>query len=61
MRFFYFVFRGCFLTSSLVATLSLSLTIPMTMIADIIIKGVRMHITFFVWNYVGLMLSLNKS
>ena len=35
------------LTSSLVATLSLSLTIPMTMIADIVIKGVC-TIKFFV-------------
>ncbi|OWF51586.1 solute carrier family 35 member F5-like isoform X1 [Mizuhopecten yessoensis] len=32
---------GCFLTSSLIGTLSLSLTIPLTMMADIVIKGVN--------------------
>jgi len=32
------VLRACFLTSSLVAMLSLTLTIPMTTIADIILK-----------------------
>ncbi|KAK3083091.1 hypothetical protein FSP39_013752 [Pinctada imbricata] len=32
---------GCFLTSSLIATLSLSLTIPLTMLADVVLKGDR--------------------
>lgn len=32
------VLRACFLTSSLVAMLSLTLTIPMTTIADIILR-----------------------
>lgn len=39
---------GCFLTSSLIATLSLSLTIPMTMIADIAIKHVHYNWMFYV-------------
>ncbi|KAL5005589.1 hypothetical protein ScPMuIL_016747 [Solemya velum] len=39
---------GCFLTSSLIATLSLSLTIPMTTIADIVIKGVPYTWMFYV-------------
>lgn len=38
---------GCFLTSSLIATLSLSLTIPMTMIADILIKGISYGWMFY--------------
>ncbi|GFO38600.1 solute carrier family 35 member f5-like [Plakobranchus ocellatus] len=40
---------GCFLTSSLVGTLSLSLVIPLSMIADGAIKS----ISFSVWFYVG--------
>ncbi|PSN47358.1 Solute carrier family 35 member F5 [Blattella germanica] len=32
--------KGCFLTSSLVATVAISLTIPMTMFADIVFKKV---------------------
>lgn len=35
-----FCCRGCFLTSSLIATLALSLTIPLTMMADVLWKGV---------------------
>ena len=30
---------GCFYTSSLVATLAISLTIPLTMFADVLVKG----------------------
>ena len=29
---------GCFYTSSLVATLAISLTIPLTMLADVLVK-----------------------
>lgn len=38
---------GCFLTSSLVATLALSLTIPLTMIADVFIKDVDYSLLFY--------------
>ncbi|XP_041374495.1 solute carrier family 35 member F5-like [Gigantopelta aegis] len=38
---------GCFLTSSLIATLSLSLTIPMTMMADVLMKGVGYSWLFY--------------
>ena len=37
---YFILFRGCFLTSSLIATLALSLTIPLTMLADVLWKGV---------------------
>ncbi|KAB7505358.1 Solute carrier family 35 member F5, partial [Armadillidium nasatum] len=39
---------GCFLTSSLMATLSLTLTIPMTMLCDIFLKGVVYSWHFYV-------------
>ena len=39
---------GCFLTSSLVATLAISLTIPLTILADIMWKGKRYGPVFFV-------------
>ncbi|XP_061189405.1 solute carrier family 35 member F5-like isoform X1 [Saccostrea echinata] len=39
---------GCFLTSSLIATLALSLTIPLTMLADVIWKGVTYNWLFYV-------------
>ncbi|XP_076089175.1 solute carrier family 35 member F5-like [Mytilus galloprovincialis] len=39
---------GCFLTSSLIATLSLSLTIPLTMLADVIFKGIPYTWLFYV-------------
>lgn len=38
---------GCFLTSSLIGTLALSLTIPLTMVADIAIKKVSYSSMFF--------------
>ncbi|PVD39302.1 hypothetical protein C0Q70_01931 [Pomacea canaliculata] len=38
---------GCFLTSSLVATLSLSLTIPLSMIADVVVEGKNFSILFY--------------
>lgn len=38
--FFFFCYRGCFLTSSLIGTLSLSLVIPLNMIADGAVKSV---------------------
>ncbi|XP_071103669.1 solute carrier family 35 member F5-like [Haliotis cracherodii] len=38
---------GCFLTSSLIATLALSLTIPLTMMADVIMKGVQYSWMFY--------------
>ncbi|CAE1240410.1 SLC35F5 [Acanthosepion pharaonis] len=40
---------GCFLTSSLIGTLALSLTIPLSMLADVIIKGVRSSFLKFNW------------
>ncbi|GAB6030852.1 hypothetical protein CHUAL_007689 [Chamberlinius hualienensis] len=39
---------GCFLTSSLIATLSLSLVIPMTMAVDMIMKRVNYSPIFFI-------------
>ncbi len=41
---------GCFYTSSLVATLAISLTIPLTMLADVLVKercGIALIILFF--------------
>jgi drug/metabolite transporter (DMT)-like permease len=35
---------GCFYTSSLVATLAISLTIPLTMIADVLVKAARVRV-----------------
>ncbi|KAK7075174.1 hypothetical protein SK128_015223, partial [Halocaridina rubra] len=39
---------GCFLTSSLMATLSLSLTIPLTMMVDILLKNIKYSYVFYV-------------
>lgn len=39
---------GCFLTSSLIATLSLSLVIPMTMVVDMLMKKVNYNSIFFI-------------
>lgn len=41
-------YRGCFLTSSLMATLSLSLTIPLTMVVDIFVKDVEYSLIFYI-------------
>ncbi|KRT85719.1 hypothetical protein AMK59_987, partial [Oryctes borbonicus] len=38
---------GCFLTSSLIATVAISLTIPMTMLADVILKKVSYPYLFY--------------
>ncbi|KAF2902239.1 hypothetical protein ILUMI_03956 [Ignelater luminosus] len=38
---------GCFLTSSLIATVAISLTIPMTMLADVILKKVSYPCLFY--------------
>ncbi|XP_049830918.1 solute carrier family 35 member F5 isoform X1 [Schistocerca gregaria] len=38
---------GCFLTSSLIATVAISLTIPMTMLADVVMKRVHYPYTFY--------------
>ena len=38
---------GCFYTSSLVATLAISLTIPLTMLADVLLKGVSYDLLFY--------------
>lgn len=40
-------FRGCFLTSSLMATIAMSLTIPMTMLADVLLKKVSYPVLFY--------------
>lgn len=39
---------GCFYTSSLVATLAISLTIPLTMFADVLLKDVQYDLLFYV-------------
>jgi len=39
---------GCFCTSSLIATLAISLTIPLTMFADVIIKKVHYDTLFYI-------------
>lgn len=39
---------GCFYTSSLVATLAISLTIPLTMFADVLVKDVQYDELFYV-------------
>jgi hypothetical protein len=39
--------RGSFLTSSLLATLAISLTIPLSMLADVLMKGVTYSPTFY--------------
>ncbi|ODN05339.1 Solute carrier family 35 member F5 [Orchesella cincta] len=39
---------GCFLTSSLIATLAISLTIPMSMVADVIFKKVSYSWLFYI-------------
>lgn len=38
---------GCFLTSSLIATVAISLTIPMTMLADVILKKISYPYLFY--------------
>nr|XP_050863982.1 solute carrier family 35 member F5 isoform X2 [Vespula vulgaris] len=38
---------GCFLTSSLIATLAISLTMPMSMIADVLLKKVEYPCIFY--------------
>jgi hypothetical protein len=51
---------GCFYTSSLVATLAISLTIPLTMLADVLVKArgdrlddpfLKKHFYFFKNNF----------
>lgn len=41
--------RSCLLTSSLIATLAITLTIPMSMIADVVFKGA----SYNYWFYIG--------
>ncbi|XP_026468944.1 solute carrier family 35 member F5-like isoform X3 [Ctenocephalides felis] len=38
---------GCFLTSSLIATVAISLTIPMSMLADVLLKRVNYSMMFY--------------
>ncbi|KAJ8926015.1 hypothetical protein NQ315_009870 [Exocentrus adspersus] len=38
---------GCFLTSSLMATIAMSLTIPMTMLTDVVLKKVSYPVLFY--------------
>lgn len=40
--------RGCFLTSSLIATVALSLTIPLSMVADVMFERVHYPGLFYV-------------
>ena len=40
--------RGCFLTSSLIATLAMSLTIPLSMLADVAVKHVSYPFLFYI-------------
>ncbi|CAH2304909.1 solute carrier family 35 member F5 isoform X2 [Pelobates cultripes] len=49
---------GCFLTSSLIGTLALSLTIPLSIIADICMQKVRFSWVFFSWWEYGGFLAL---
>lgn len=42
-----FFSRGCFLTSSLIATVAMSLTIPMSMVADVLLKKVSYPCLFY--------------
>jgi len=42
-----FCCRGCFLTSSLIATLAVSLTIPLSMLADVMFKRVTYSFHFY--------------
>ncbi|KYQ49500.1 Solute carrier family 35 member F5 [Trachymyrmex zeteki] len=44
---FYCIYRGCFLTSSLVATMAVSLTMPMSMVADVLLKKVEYPCIFY--------------
>ena len=39
---------GCFYTSSLIATLSISLTIPLTTFADVLVKTVKYDHLFYI-------------
>ena len=39
---------GCFYTSSLIATLSISLTIPLTTFADVLVKKVKYDHLFYI-------------
>ena len=41
-------FRGCFLTNSLIATLALSLTIPLSMVADSVVKEIEFSALFYI-------------
>lgn len=41
------IYRGCFLTSSLIATLAVSLLMPMSMIADVLLKKVEYPYIFY--------------
>lgn len=43
----FWTFRGCFLTSSLIATLAISLTMPMSMIADVLLKKIEYPCIFY--------------
>lgn len=42
-----YIRRGCFLTSSLVATMAVSLTMPMSMVADVLLKKVEYPCIFY--------------
>lgn len=42
------IFRACFLTSSVVGTLSISLQIPMAMLFDVVLKHKVFHLLFYV-------------
>lgn len=45
--FFFRIYRGCFLTSSLIATLAVSLVMPMSMVADVLLKKVEYPCIFY--------------
>lgn len=46
-RVFFCFCRGCFLTSSLIASVAISLTVPMTMFADVVLKQVHYSVTLY--------------
>lgn len=41
-------FRGCFLTSTLIATVAVSLTIPLSMLADVLFEQVHYPILLYI-------------
>lgn len=45
---FFYCYRGCFLTSSLIATVAISLTIPLSMLADVLFEQVHYPMLLYI-------------